>query len=156
MNTYQEYTLIMSGLITLGVLLYMKYRQQRSEEARNEEWSDLNNMFTDLYQANDMLKKDLHHSASKLKVMAAVQDTLKLTSETMYQVNSEIMDALNKTVRACDGLSQEVAALKGEIPENPPLTGDDLDDWHETIVENMTVSNPNQINLFDDPEDNPS
>jgi len=138
-------SMLMLALIGVGLLAYRII--QRRKEATQGEWSDLNNMFSDLYHANDSLKQDLHYSAIKLKVMTAVQDTLKTTTENMYQSTSELSDQFNAVTKAFEALQNEVEILKSELKTRGTLTSDDLDDWYESQSDaqmDLFTNNENQ------------
>ena len=138
-------SMLMLALIGVGLLAYRII--QRRKEATQGEWSDLNNMFADLYNANDSLKQDLHYSAMKLKVMTAVQDTLKTTTENMYQSTSELTDQFNSVTKAFEALQNEVEILKSELKTRDTLTADDLDDWYESQSDaqmDLFTNNENQ------------
>lgn len=144
MYTYQEYLILMGSIAGLAIVALVARNRSKKKQEKTQQWNDLNQMFTDLYNANDSLKQDLHYSAAKVKIMSSVQDTLKLSAETMYEVNTNLMETLEKTVRACDALQQEILYLKGELKNVEENPGDDLDDWYQ-----IQTSDPNQIHLFE-------
>lgn len=145
MLQHSEFIISMLVLALIGIGLLVYRTRQRRNEATKGEWSDLNNMFADLYHANDRLKQDLHYSAIKLKVMTAVQDTLKTTTENMYQSTSELSDQFDAVTKAFEALQNEVEILKGELKNGSSLSADDLDDWYESQADT-------QMDLFENNE----
>jgi len=131
-----EYIIAILSIIALALVVKIAIMQSQKKISDSNAWSDLNTMLEDLYQNNDTLKQDLHLSAQKLKLTGAVQDTLKLSVETMFHANAELITNLENTVKACSKLERVCDALQHELhyhknPEETVSFPDDLNDWIE-------------------------
>ena len=151
-----EYLLISIGIVLCFVVAFVLDRKQDKKFKRTE-WKDLNKMMADLYKDNEILKNNIFEAGNKQRLLDAVLDQVKLSSETMFHANQSLIDNYKALTRKCDGLEQEIVHLKNEIPKNPDLTPQQIEDWASDPLDDWQheEGSLDQLDLFQ-PEDDES
>ena len=121
-----EYIIMIGSVTALALIALLVQRHSLLNNTNREDWEDLNEMMSRLYQDNDGLRSDLQRAAKQVALLQSVNGNLKNTIDDLSLHKTELIDEMSKLKRAIDNLEHEISC-----PPEPQPDLDELDSWKD-------------------------